>query len=199
MPLTEKGQKIMTSMQRQYGPKKGEQVFYASRNAGRITGVDPGHARGGIVEHDFDPDLPRHQDDAVLVPLATYPPAYLQTIEQLRQNQARSAGLGEPRRFQAGGSAEKTKHTPEQVNYRRGYPMRQCSVCTMYTHKPNEGTYGSCTDVSGPITPYGLCDIWHCEQNPYGHKLTAQHRRVMEDAYDHAHGYSTSKFSHNRR
>lgn len=41
MPLTPKGSKIMSAMKRHYGSKKGEQVFYASRNAGKITGVDP--------------------------------------------------------------------------------------------------------------------------------------------------------------
>lgn len=40
MPLTSKGQEIKRAMTREYGTKKGEQVFYASRNAGRITGVD---------------------------------------------------------------------------------------------------------------------------------------------------------------
>ena len=40
MPLTEKGEKIKTAMTKQYGPEKGEEVFYASKNAGRITGVD---------------------------------------------------------------------------------------------------------------------------------------------------------------
>jgi hypothetical protein len=40
MPLTEKGEKIKSAMTKQYGPEKGEQVFYASKNAGRITGVD---------------------------------------------------------------------------------------------------------------------------------------------------------------
>lgn len=40
MPLTGKGKKIMSSMKSQYGDKKGEQVFYASRNKGRIEGVD---------------------------------------------------------------------------------------------------------------------------------------------------------------
>ena len=157
-----------------------------------------GHARGGIVEHDFDPELPRRQDDAALVPLTTYPPAYLETIERLRQNQRAAVAPVAPRGFARGGSTS-TKYTQDQVNYRRGYPMRQCSVCTMYTHGASEGPFGGCTSVNGPITPYGLCDIWHCEQNPYGHRLTADHRRVMEDAYDHAHGYSTSKFSHNRR
>lgn len=41
MPLTQKGSKIMAAMKKQYGEKKGEGVFYASRNAGKIKGVDP--------------------------------------------------------------------------------------------------------------------------------------------------------------
>tara|TARA_A100001201_G_C4025829_1_gene181969 strand:+ start:406 stop:732 length:327 start_codon:yes stop_codon:yes gene_type:complete len=40
MPLTEKGKDIMQSMKRTYGGKKGEQVFYATRNAGKIDGVE---------------------------------------------------------------------------------------------------------------------------------------------------------------
>lgn len=40
MPLTSKGEKIQAAMKEQYGSEKGEQVFYASRNKGRITGVD---------------------------------------------------------------------------------------------------------------------------------------------------------------
>jgi hypothetical protein len=40
MPLTEKGQEVMQNMQEQYGEKKGESVFYASKNAGKLTGVD---------------------------------------------------------------------------------------------------------------------------------------------------------------
>lgn len=40
MPLTSKGSKIMKAMKKEYGTKKGERVFYASKNAGRIKGVD---------------------------------------------------------------------------------------------------------------------------------------------------------------
>ena len=39
MPLTKKGEKIKGAMVKQYGKKKGEQVFYASENAGKIKGV----------------------------------------------------------------------------------------------------------------------------------------------------------------
>lgn len=40
MPKTKKGKEIMENMKEQYGEKKGEQVFYASKNKGTIKGVD---------------------------------------------------------------------------------------------------------------------------------------------------------------
>lgn len=40
MPLTAKGKTILTAMEGQYGAKRGESVFYASRNKGTIKGVD---------------------------------------------------------------------------------------------------------------------------------------------------------------
>jgi hypothetical protein len=41
VPKTKKGKKIMASMKATYGnKKKAERVFYASRNAGKIKGVD---------------------------------------------------------------------------------------------------------------------------------------------------------------
>ena len=39
MPLTKKGQTIMTKMKEEYGAKKGKKVFYASANKGTIKGV----------------------------------------------------------------------------------------------------------------------------------------------------------------
>jgi hypothetical protein len=39
MPLTKKGEKIMASMKKQYGNKKGERIFYASQNKGIIKGT----------------------------------------------------------------------------------------------------------------------------------------------------------------
>lgn len=40
MPLTKKGKKIKAAMLKEYGKKRGEAVFYASRNKGTIKGVD---------------------------------------------------------------------------------------------------------------------------------------------------------------
>lgn len=39
MPVTKKGKKIMAAMTKEYGAKKGKQVFYASANKGKIKGV----------------------------------------------------------------------------------------------------------------------------------------------------------------
>jgi hypothetical protein len=40
MPLTSKGNKIMGNMEKEYGSKEAKKVFYASKNAGKISGVD---------------------------------------------------------------------------------------------------------------------------------------------------------------
>lgn len=40
MPLTDKGRKILANMRKQHGAKKGERVFYASINAGKIKGAE---------------------------------------------------------------------------------------------------------------------------------------------------------------
>lgn len=40
MPLTSKGKEIKAAMAKEYGPKKGQQVFYASANKGTIKGVE---------------------------------------------------------------------------------------------------------------------------------------------------------------
>jgi hypothetical protein len=40
MSLTGKGKKIKARMEKTYGKEKAKGVFYASRNAGTITGVD---------------------------------------------------------------------------------------------------------------------------------------------------------------
>lgn len=39
MPLNKKGKKIMENMKKEYGDKKGESVFYAMENSGKLKGV----------------------------------------------------------------------------------------------------------------------------------------------------------------
>lgn len=45
MPLTKKGRKIKRAMDKEYGKKKAERVFYASANKGTIKGVEKGRRR----------------------------------------------------------------------------------------------------------------------------------------------------------
>jgi hypothetical protein len=40
MPKNKKGKKILATMKKTYGSKKGENVFWASKNAGTIWGID---------------------------------------------------------------------------------------------------------------------------------------------------------------
>jgi hypothetical protein len=42
MPMTKKGMKIREALEKEYGKKKGESVFYAMENAGKIKGVTKG-------------------------------------------------------------------------------------------------------------------------------------------------------------
>lgn len=56
MPLTKKGKNIKRRMEEQYGKEKGEEVFYASKNKGTISGVE-GHGgmkrnRHGATEYE---------------------------------------------------------------------------------------------------------------------------------------------------
>ena len=47
MPLNKKGKKIKKAMEKSYGKKKGDSVFYASENKGSIKGVTKGGKKGG--------------------------------------------------------------------------------------------------------------------------------------------------------
>jgi len=40
MPLTEKGEKILNNLEKEYGKEKGKSVLYAGKNAGTFTGID---------------------------------------------------------------------------------------------------------------------------------------------------------------
>ena len=53
MPLTEKGETILASMIEKYGEEEGKRIFYASKNAGTISGVD-GAAMSDSLVLEFD-------------------------------------------------------------------------------------------------------------------------------------------------
>lgn len=47
MPLTKKGKEIKSAMTKEYGAKKGAQVFYASINKGTVKGAEGRKPRQG--------------------------------------------------------------------------------------------------------------------------------------------------------
>jgi len=48
MPLNKKGKKILASMEKRYGTKKGKSVFYAMENSGKLKGIKA--ASGSAVD-----------------------------------------------------------------------------------------------------------------------------------------------------
>ena len=55
MPLTKSGKEVMAAMKKEYGDKKGEQVFYASRNAHKAgsskwEGKKKSYSEGAVKE-----------------------------------------------------------------------------------------------------------------------------------------------------
>lgn len=48
MPLNAKGKKILSSMQDQYGDKKGKSVFYAMENSGKLKNVTAANKGLGV-------------------------------------------------------------------------------------------------------------------------------------------------------
>lgn len=74
MPLTSKGQEILKSMEKTYGSEeKAKSVLYASKNAGKITGIDAVMDAVaacadaiGAVAHRFDAYLIRSDDRRVI-------------------------------------------------------------------------------------------------------------------------------------
>lgn len=69
MPLTSKGEEIKEHMEKEYGEKKGEEVFYASRNKGTISGVD-----GVGMECADQPGISPYYGDPPLDPTSIAPP-----------------------------------------------------------------------------------------------------------------------------
>ena len=53
MPLTKNGKKILSNMKDRYGDKKAEAVFYATKNKGKIKGVEKAFA-GKFFKASYD-------------------------------------------------------------------------------------------------------------------------------------------------
>ena len=59
------------------------------------------------------------------------------------------------------------------VGYGRGTPIRNCGYCKHY-----QG-HNACAIVAGWITPFGDCDRNAMQKNPWGSRLTAEEKAII--------------------
>lgn len=99
MPLTSKGNKILSSMRSTYGSdKKAKRVFYASINKGKLSGVE-GKADGG----------PAINEDTISAQMA----------RSAAMQRMRSSVMSNARRYAAGGAPKIAAVTPTAPWYQR--------------------------------------------------------------------------------
>ena len=67
------------------------------------------------------------------------------------------------------------------VNYRAGTPLKNCGLCEHFEGVPGKAPDG-CEAVDGTISPFGYCDIYVKQPNPFGdqHKYTVRGGQVTQ-------------------
>jgi hypothetical protein len=67
------------------------------------------------------------------------------------------------------------KLSQEEANYRRGTPLKHCGVCLYYEGEDDK----SCSKVDGPISGFGLSDVFAMQKNPFGSLIGPQEARMI--------------------
>lgn len=75
---------------------------------------------------------------------------------------------------QNGGDAGKVSQG--ECNYRRGSPTEHCGVCVYYEGDATK----SCSRVQGPISGFGISDIFKMQSNPFGSRLGPQEKAAID-------------------
>lgn len=149
MPLTEKGTKVLAAMRAEYGRKAGERVFYASKNAGKLTGVD-----AADLDTDEGRELQRLTsewlgEEADEPEHAAMGPEEMGTFRRLFVK-----FLGQERREAAHDGAAKSEKS--DVGYApAGESMDRCETCQNFLASEQ-----SCSKVAGTIEPTGWCVLY---------------------------------------
>jgi hypothetical protein len=73
-------------------------------------------------------------------------------------------------------SADADKASQEESNYRRGLPTKHCGVCIYYEGDASK----SCSMVEGPISGFGISDIFKMQSNPFGSRLGPQESALVD-------------------
>ena len=61
-----------------------------------------------------------------------------------------------------GEGASEQKMSQQEANYREGNPQRSCGLCGNFDSKGH-----ACYEVEGDISPYGFCDTYVRQDNPF--------------------------------
>ena len=61
-----------------------------------------------------------------------------------------------------GEGASEQKMSQQEANYREGNPQRSCGLCGNFDSKGH-----ACSEVEGDISPYGFCDTYVRQDNPF--------------------------------
>jgi hypothetical protein len=73
--------------------------------------------------------------------------------------------------------------TQAAANYRMGTPLTQCGHCVWYNIGGQPFQFGRCTQVTGRISCYGLCDLYNRIRNPFPAVMTAEEMDALETWY----------------
>lgn len=74
------------------------------------------------------------------------------------------------------GDPQEQKLSQADANYRRGEPTKHCGVCDYYEGNDTQ----SCTRVEGPISGYGISDVFTMQKNPFGSRIGPQEAAVID-------------------
>ena len=68
------------------------------------------------------------------------------------------------------------KLSQQDANYRRGEPTKHCGVCDYYEGNDTK----SCTRVEGPISGYGISDVFTMQKNPFGSMIGPKEAAMID-------------------
>jgi len=97
MPLTDRGKKIMKSMKERYGKKKGEQIFYATKNKGKLKNVEKAYL-GKAIKQPTETKKEFQMRHAYHTPFMKKPKGFRGGGMDMgsKASQAKSAAMGNP-------------------------------------------------------------------------------------------------------
>ena len=68
------------------------------------------------------------------------------------------------------------KLSQEEANYRRGLPTKHCGVCLYYEGEDTQ----SCSKVDGPISGFGISDVFAMQKNPFGSTIGPKEAAMID-------------------